>query len=257
MDELQQSLSSKNDVKFQEELEKRIANLKADTSPANVTKHNAEANNLLSALRQGKSLIPAYSLKRYTEDIEACRISKGPGAFSFAAKSQLKPAAAAPQKAETVVEEEKEIEWTIHDLVDQRIEHVCNGTLVSINNLKNCVISIPNEAPAVSFNNLTNCVLIAKSVTGSARITACRECTFSLAVKQLRIHDTFKTDFYISVFGNPIIEKCADVRFAPLSEDGSGPWDNVKDFDCPTTEESSPNWSLIPVGDRHIPVFAE
>jgi hypothetical protein len=255
MDKLQQTLSSKDDAGFQSEMERRIALLKEDTAPSDVAKHNSEVNNLLAALRQGKSLIPVHFLKRYTEEIKACTISKGPGAFSFATKTALKPAPVVTQQQEAVVEAEKPIEWTLHDLADQKIEHQCNGTKVSLNDLRNCTIVIPNEAPAISLNNMTKCVVIAKNVTGSAQITACRDCRFALGVKQLRIHDSFGTDFYVSVFGNPIIEKCGQVRFAPLGEADCGPWDNVKDFDCPTTAESSPNWTVIPAGERMLPSF--
>jgi hypothetical protein len=253
MDKLQQALAAKDEAAFQAELERRVSLLKADTAPVNVAAHNAEVNAILVALRQGKSLIPAFSLKRYTQDVEAARISRGPGSFSFATKSVLKPAAAIPQKEAAPAAPEQQIEWTIHDLTDQRIEHICTGSLISVNNLVSCVLIIPNEAPAISLNNLRGCVVIAENVVASARITACHECHVALGVKQLRIHETTKTDFYVAVFGNPIIEKCSDVRFAPLRGPESGPWDNVKDFDCPTTEESSPNWSIIPETERKVP----
>jgi hypothetical protein len=103
-------------------------------------------NALLVALRQGKSLIPAFSLKRYTQDVEAARISRGPGSFCFATKSALKPAAAIPQKEAAPASPEQQIEWTIHDRTDQRIEHICTGSLISVNNLVNCVLMISNES---------------------------------------------------------------------------------------------------------------
>jgi hypothetical protein len=253
MDKLQQALASKDEVAFQAELERRIALVKTDTSPANLAPHNAEVNTLLLALRQGKSLVPSFSLKRYTEDLEAARISRGPGAFSFAAKAPLKPAAALPQKAAPTVVSDEPIAWTIHDLVGQKIEHLCQGSLVSVNNLENCVLVIPNEAPAISLSNLKNCIIIAENVSASARISSVQDCKIALAVKQLRIHDSSQTDFYVAVFGNPIIENCSGLRFAPLRGTESGPWDNVKDFNCPTTEESSPNWFVIPEAERAIP----
>jgi hypothetical protein len=253
MDKLQQALSSKDEAAFQAEIDRRVSLIKADTSPSNVAAHNAEVNTLLTLLRQGKSLVPTFSLKRYTEDLEAARISRGPASFSFAGKAALKPAANIPQKAEAPVNTEESIEWTIHDLTNQRIEHVCQGSLVSVNNLENCVLIIPNEAPAISLNNLKQCIVIAENVTGSARITAVRETKIALAAKQLRIHDSTQTDFYIAVFGNPIIENCSELRFAPLRGTESGPWDNVKDFNCPTAGEASPNWQVLPEEQRSIP----
>jgi UDP-N-acetylglucosamine transferase subunit ALG13 len=253
MDKLHHALASKDEAAFQAELDRRISAIKADTSPSNVAGHNAEVNALLTALRQGKSLVPAFSLKRYTEDLEASRISRGPGSFSFAGPTALKPAAAITQKVPEPIATEETIEWTIHDLSNQRIEHVCQGSLVSVNNLENCILVVPNEAPAISLNNLRKCVVIAEKVTGSARITAVHETKVALAAKQLRIHDSMQTDFYIAVFGNPIIENCTGLRFAPLRGADSGPWDNVKDFNCPTTSEASPNWSVLPEAERSIP----
>jgi hypothetical protein len=253
MEELQQSLAAKDKAAFQAELERRISLLKSDTAPSDVAAHNAEVNALLAALRQGMSLIPAFLLERYTQDVKAAHISRGPGLFSFAAKSALRPAAAIPQKEAAPAAAERQIEWTIHDLTDQQIEHICSGSMISVNNLVNCVLIIPNEAPAITLNSLCRCVVIAEHIVASARITACRECRVALGAKQLRIHETTKTDFYVAVFGNPIIEKCSDVRFAPLRGTDSGPWNNVKDFDCPTTEESSPNWSIIPEHEREVP----
>jgi hypothetical protein len=70
MDKLQQALPSKDEAAFQAELERRIALIKADTSPSNIPAHNAEVNALLVALRQGKSLLPTFSLKCHPEDLE-------------------------------------------------------------------------------------------------------------------------------------------------------------------------------------------
>ena len=252
MDPLQQAIASKDDSAFQAELERRIAALKADKNPADVAAHNAEVTTLLTALRQGKPMIPAFSFKRYMEDVESSRISRGPASFSF--KAPMKRAAQIEKKQETVVEAEQKIEWTIHDLKNQKLEHTCDGKLISVNNLEDCVIFVPNVAPAISLNNLHRCTVIVHDITGSARITECHGCRFAFSVKQLRIHDTTDTDFYIAVVGDPIIEKCTRLRFAPLRAD-AGPWDNVKDFDCPTSAEASPNWCVLPEGERQIPTF--
>jgi hypothetical protein len=253
MDKLQQALGAKDEAAFQAELDRRVALIKADTSPSNVAAHNAEVNDLLTALDQGKSLIPASLLKRYTEDLKSAQIFSEPASFSFASKKALKPAPSAAQKVEETVVEEEKIEWTIHDLSNERIDHICQGSMVSVNNLENCVLVIRNEAPAISLNNLRKCVVIAENVTGSARITGVHETKIALGAKQLRIHDSTQTDFYVAVFGNPIIENCSGLRFAPLRGAESGPWDNVKDFNCPTTGETSPNWSVLPEKERSIP----
>lgn len=252
MDPLQQALASKDEAGFQAELERRISALKADKNPSDVSAHNSEVTTLLTALRQGKTMLPAFSFKRYMEDVESSRISRGPASFSF--KAPMKRASQIEKKEETTATPEQKIDWTIHDLKDERIEHICDGKLISINNLTNCVLFVPNVAPAISLNNLHHCVVIVNEITGSARITECHNCRFAFSVKQLRIHDTTDTDFYIAVVGDPIIEKCTRLRFAPLRPN-AGPWDNVKDFDCPTSAEASPNWCAIPEEERQLPQF--
>jgi hypothetical protein len=245
MDNLRQALAANDEARFQSELEHRISDLKADTNPADVAAHNAEVNVLLTVIRQGKGLIPPYLVKRYTEIIEQAKISKGPSSFSFGRRAQMKPAADVARKEEQPEDQEEKVEYAIHDLEGQKIEHIANGGVVRIGKLQGCHIIIPNETGGISCSNLKNCTIIAEHLTGSAMIKECENCAFALKMKQLRIHNTVDTDFYISVVGNPIIEKCERVRFAPL-ESESGPWNDVKDFDCPTTCDISPNWCVIP-----------
>jgi hypothetical protein len=256
MDKLREALTAKDEIGFQTELERRIALLKADMNTSNVAAHNAEVTALLTVLRQGKGLIPAYSLKRYTEDIEEAKISKGPMSFSFGRKAEMKRAVDMTKNKEEQTEgQEERIEYAIHDLENQTLEHVADGGVVKIGRLENCKILIPNETGGISCSSLKNCIVIAEHLTGSAMIKDCDNCTFALKMKQLRIHNTTASDFYISVIGNPIIEHCERVRFAPLKGLESGPWNDVKDFDCPTTCDVSPNWCVIPDQDVKIPTF--
>jgi hypothetical protein len=167
----------------------------------------------------------------------------------------MKPAATVAEGKSEVANEDENVTYAIHDIADQKIEHVADGGVVRIARLERCQILIPNETGGISLNGLKSCVVIATQITASAMIKDCSNCVFALKMKQLRIHDTVDTDFYISVVGNPIIENCHSVRFAPLFGDDSGPWNDVKDFNCSTTAEASPNWHIVPVEEQKIPRF--
>ncbi|OHT14763.1 hypothetical protein TRFO_03040 [Tritrichomonas foetus] len=252
---------------FQKEFEARLNALKKEVElqkgPVNnetKEKQKSELDALSDALRKGGKQIPPFYQAKFQRALDELqkKFSNAPKpAFSFSFSKQMKPASETVAKQPTK-EEEKDIvpetEWTLHDLKDQKIKHICDGKHVSINKFENCTLYIENETPSISFNNAKNCTFIVPTVTGSAHITGCESCTFAFCIKQLRIHQTSKTDFYISVASDPIIEKCTEMRFAPLKNENCGPWDHVKDFDHPETY-TSPNWSIIPESERKIPVF--
>lgn len=251
-EKLQQYIVSKNAEMFRMELEKEIANLR---TIRDVAQHNAKVNLLLDYYHQGYSLLPRYYQEKYLKSLEASRI-KSTGnvkAFSFSTQSKMKPAQRIEVKEEKKETEELDINWTICNKKNEKIVYESNGRSVRINELENCEIKISDDVPSLSLNSLKNCVFVANNISGSARITNCHHCKFVLSLKQLRIHDTTETDFYISVVGNPIIEGCTKLRFAPLKGNESGPWNDVKDFDRATQEEPSPNWCIIPEEQQKIP----
>lgn len=258
---------------FQKEFEKRLNALKKEVElqkgPVNGQKkevQRSELDALSDALRKGGKMLPPFYQAKYQKALDELqkKFSSAPKpAFSFSFSKQMKPVAETAVAQKLKEEEKKENldneleqknDWTLCDIKDQRIEHKCDGKHISINNLENCTLFIPNETPSISFNNSKKCIFIVPTVTGSVHITKCDSCVFAFSMKQLRIHQTTKTDFYISVLNDPIIEKCSEVRFAPLNENDNGPWDHVKDFDHPETA-TSPNWCKIPESDRHIPSF--
>ncbi|OHS95628.1 tubulin folding cofactor C [Tritrichomonas foetus] len=253
---------------FQKEFESRLNALKKQVElqkgPVNnetKEKQKNELDVLSDALRKGGKQIPPFYQAKFQRALDELqkKFSNAPKpAFSFSFSKQMKPASETVTKPVQKDDENDqnipETDWTLHDLKDQKIKHQCDGKHISINQFENCTLLIENEVPSISFNNAKNCIFIVPIVTGSAHITKCESCTFVFSIKQLRIHQTSKTDFYISIASDPIIEKCTEMRFAPLKGDESGPWDKVKDFDHPETY-TSPNWSIIPESERKIPEF--
>lgn len=257
-------------VQFNKEFETRLGALKKDVElqkgPIDDQKkaqQKAELDILSDALRKGSKLFSSsFWLQKYQNELDEIqqKLSRSQKTqFSFKERFKMKPASetkqAQPKPEATLspTSEEQEItDWIIHDLKDQRIEHVSDGNKVSINNLENCTVYIPNKTPILSVWNSQNCTFIIPTVEMSAHINKCDSCQFAFSILQLRIHQTTNTDFYISCQNEPIIEKCTNVRFAPLKGEESGSWNKVKDFDHPETN-TSPNWAVIPETERKIP----
>ena len=83
-------------------------------------------------------------------------------------------------------------------------------------------------------------------------------------MRQCRIHNAMKTQFYIHVNSEPVIEHSDDVSFAPYNieyndlikqwnerdvDKNSNKWDKVKDFNW-FKQSQSPHWSIIPQQNR-------
>ena len=79
-----------------------------------------------------------------------------------------------------------------------------------------------SPAGSIFLSNLTRCKVLVKPIDGSVFVQGCRECTFVAAARQLRIHDTHDSSFYLHCVSEPIIEACTAVGFAPFTWDFDG-----------------------------------
>ena len=149
------------------------------------------------------------------------------------------------------------------------VETFERGQDLRLGNLIRCNVRICAPVGALRLIGLKECTVYAGPVHGSCFVEKCSSCTFAIASRQMRIHDTEDVDFYLRVLSGPIIEHCARVRFAPyavtypfldaeLKEAGmpaeepdpvAGIWSQVNDFRWLKTERS-PNWSLVPNDER-------
>jgi hypothetical protein len=121
--------------------------------------------------------------------------------------------------------------------------------------------------PKLDIRNVHGCLLITGRVGGATHVTRMRESVLVVGTGQLRLHDCEGVDVYLSCGSRPIIEDCTRIRFAPLpgvygsffdpnrsaaSSSGSGSkdqWDQVDDFNW-LKQGHSPNWSILPEGER-------
>ncbi|KAK4176490.1 tubulin binding cofactor C-domain-containing protein [Triangularia setosa] len=143
-------------------------------------------------------------------------------------------------------------------------DHSRTSSAGQLTGLSNCVVNL--AAPAVeasraspfaslALRDISNSVIIAGHVDGPVHITGLRRCKVVVTARQVRIHDCTEVDFYLWVTSEPIIEGCKNVRFAPLPElwgveKVENKWEEVKDFLWLKQGEQSPNWGVLPEGDR-------
>jgi len=135
----------------------------------------------------------------------------------------------------------------------------------NVSNLQSKVVYLQNSVlNSLRIFNLKGCKVYTGAVLGSIFIDDCVECTFSLASQQIRIHNCYKSDFYLYVRSNPIIENCNEIRFGPYNLNfpqikiqfeearfdlGKNNWDKVEDFNWLKIQQS-PHWSIIPYSER-------
>eukprot|EP00325_Prymnesiales_sp_UTEX-LB-985_P004111 CAMPEP_0174705092 /NCGR_PEP_ID=MMETSP1094-20130205/8433_1 /TAXON_ID=156173 /ORGANISM="Chrysochromulina brevifilum, Strain UTEX LB 985" /LENGTH=385 /DNA_ID=CAMNT_0015903213 /DNA_START=47 /DNA_END=1204 /DNA_ORIENTATION=- len=141
----------------------------------------------------------------------------------------------------------------------------------ALEELTDCEVRLLSSSAVLWIRNLSNCRIFALPVARSIYVTACEGCTLYLGSRQLRIHTSSRTDFYVHTTSHPIIEHCSSLRFAPYPAlppnlqpafDAVGikpelnQWQLVDDFDW-LKASHSPNWTELAEGQRVGPAFLE
>ncbi|RYP89558.1 hypothetical protein DL770_004331 [Monosporascus sp. CRB-9-2] len=134
----------------------------------------------------------------------------------------------------------------------------------SVTDLDRCVVNM--SAPTVkggrpfaglALRNVRRSLVVAGRVDGPAHVTGVEGSVVVVAARQVRMHDCHDVDVYLHCASHPIIEDCSGVRFAPIpaaylpEELNKAPnqWDQVDDFKW-LKSDPSPNWSVLPEGER-------
>lgn len=140
-----------------------------------------------------------------------------------------------------------------------------SGRQLNLQNLVDCQVEALGSPGTLQAAGLDRCTVLMGPLARSAFIKDCRHCTFVLSGQQMRIHNTQDSDLYIHVTGAAIIEGCQGVRVAPYNlaypaldqhfltvglDRATNRWDQLDDFDWLNENEASPNWSVIPEGER-------
>jgi len=113
---------------------------------------------------------------------------------------------------------------------------------------------------------LRNCQIYVGAVSGATHITDCTDCVINVACHQLRIHQTYRCQFYVFVATQPIIENVSELGFAPYRFNypnisshfekcnfkGVNQFDQVQDFKW-LRKDHSPNWYIVS-NQNYIPL---
>lgn len=140
-----------------------------------------------------------------------------------------------------------------------------DGKDIGIVNVKNACIQLIGHPSVVHAANIENCTILCGPVSGSAFFNNLKNVKLVICCHQLRIHESFHSQFYVHLGSRAIIENCSNVEFAPyawsysgLADDfthsGHNPdqsnWTCIDDFNFLKQTEKSPNWSFLKEEDR-------
>ncbi|GAB66094.1 tubulin binding cofactor c [Plasmodium cynomolgi strain B] len=151
---------------------------------------------------------------------------------------------------------------SFQDVHNERIvrglgETECSSLL--LDNLVNCEVVILDVLSSVLIRRIKSCTIWVAAVESSLLIYGCVDCNILTNSKQIRIHDSSETNFYINSVSSPIIENSKQLAFFPyiLNYDGlsellkkinisrdSAQWMEVLDFNWQNTQEKSPNFRV-------------
>ena len=95
---------------------------------------------------------------------------------------------------------------------------------IRIMGLTDCIVLVRGVTRALRVDNLLHVALFTGPIAGSVLLHGATSCDFMLAARQVRIHTSSDSTFYLDVRSRPIIEGCTTLSFAPyrLRYDG---WD--------------------------------
>ncbi|KAG8460814.1 hypothetical protein KFE25_010869 [Diacronema lutheri] len=139
-----------------------------------------------------------------------------------------------------------------------------SGGDMALSELVDCDVTLLDGVAALWVDKLVRCRVVSLPIAGAVHINRCEGCEFHFASRQIRVHTTTSTDFYLHAGSHPIIEACTGLRFAPylqtalVSDEAFAAaglsksdnlWSSVDDFLWLRTQQS-PNWQALPEAER-------
>lgn len=138
---------------------------------------------------------------------------------------------------------------------------------IEVSGAVGCTFYLTAKMAVLRLVNLKDCKVFCGPVKGSLYLEGAADSVVMAAAHQVRIHKATNVDFYLRTRSYPIIEKCADVKFAPYLfqfggegaskdalleaklEEENDLWSDVKDFGW-LKSTPSPNWTILPEESR-------
>lgn len=90
-----------------------------------------------------------------------------------------------------------------------------SGGDMALSDLVDCDVTLLEGVAALWVDKLVRCRVVSLPIAGAVHITSCTGCQFHVASRQIRIHQTSATDFYLHAGSHPIIEVLAPWLAAP------------------------------------------
>ncbi|RHY21083.1 hypothetical protein DYB25_006067 [Aphanomyces astaci] len=224
--------------------------------------------------------LPPYDIRatqavthRLLQAIDAKRTALAPRKkFTFKARAKLKTAGGTPlpPPPPPLPAFTPSLAAHDHELVyaDQSntVLHITAADMPDLNfaRLSHCIIVIPVMTSAIRGTELSHCTIYTGPIQGSLWLENCSNCTFVVACRQLRVHHTSASAFYLRIKSHPIVEDCGGLGFAPygLAYEGLGAqldaaglacdtalWSQVHDFKW-LRQTQSPHWRVLPDRER-------
>lgn len=160
------------------------------------------------------------------------------------------------------------IDWTLQLQSDREfmlLGDEINGKDVTMSSLTNCLVQIVGHPGSVQMSNMKNCIILCGPIARSMFADNCVDCKFVFGCQQFRFHSSQSCDIYMHVTCRAIIEDCTGVRVAPYNftysnididfikaglDASKNNWEDVADFNWLSADYASPNWQIMPIGDR-------
>eukprot|EP01060_Flectonema_neradi_P029111 TRINITY_DN3951_c0_g1_i1.p1 TRINITY_DN3951_c0_g1~~TRINITY_DN3951_c0_g1_i1.p1 ORF type:complete len:302 (+),score=72.18 TRINITY_DN3951_c0_g1_i1:45-908(+) len=234
------------DTKFHVEMKGQLEDkLKSSDSEAAL----AIYREMQSYLHEGCNFLPQWDKQRANKTLQELltlideKKNKGKKKFTFSRKKKSVSEKVAASGNDVKVDEVNVAE----EKNQSRISGKSNETILI------------KPSASTFLSDLTNCKVLIKPIDGSVFINSCTSCTFIVAARQLRVHNTKSSSFYLHCSSEPIIEDCSEVTFAPYNWDfddkealfasttltpDNNKWNQVNDFKWLKAQQS-PNWSLL------------
>ena len=237
----------KFDSKFYGDMKEQVeTNLKDGNSDTALTIYRE----MQSYLHEGCTFLPQWDKQRANKTLQELltlideKKSKGKKKFAFSRKKKSVSEKVAASGNDNI---KVDIEVDVADEKNQSRISGRTGETISI-----------KPSSSIFLSDLTDCKVLIKPLDGSVFIKSCTSCTFVVAARQLRVHNTKLSSFYLHCSSEPIIEDCSEVSFAPYNwnfENKSelfasttltaetDKWNLVNDFKWLKSQQS-PNWFL-------------
>ncbi|KAL3790682.1 hypothetical protein HJC23_009782 [Cyclotella cryptica] len=137
------------------------------------------------------------------------------------------------------------------------------GQPFDIIDCKNCSILVLDHCDQVQIDDVVDSTIFIGASSGSVFIRNCRNCSFTIACKQLRTRDSMDCTLNLYCMTDPAIETSTGIRFAPFNGAYEGhfkalvdagldlsinKWSAVFDFNDPS--ETQENWCIVTEDER-------